>query len=87
MNTELFNPLDKRNLGLSIADAVFKQSVSPLKNLPAFNGAGVYAIYYCGAFSLYDKISQKNKKDFMQPIYVGKAVPAGARKGGFNLSR
>ena len=85
MNTELFNPLDKRNLGLSIADAVFKQNVHPLKDLPAFNGAGVYAIYYGGDFPLYDNIRKKNVNDFIQPIYVGKALPAGARKGGFDL--
>jgi len=85
VNTELFNPLDKHNLGLSIADTVFKQNVYPLKDLLAFSGAGVYAIYYGGDFPLYDNISQKNKNDFVQPIYVGKALPAGARKGGFDL--
>ena len=85
MKPEPFNPLDKRNLGISIADAVFKQDVHSLKNLPTFNGAGVYAIYYNGYFDLYCTISQKNQSDFTQPIYVGKAVPAGARKGGFDL--
>jgi len=85
MNTEIFNPLDKRNLGISIADAIFKQEVYPLKVLPSFNGAGVYAIYYNGDFQHYAKISEKNKKAFVQPIYAGKAVPEGARKGGIGL--
>jgi len=82
MEIELFNPLDKRNLGISIADAIFKQGVCPLKELQPFNGAGVYAIYYNGDFPLYEKISKKNKTSFTQPIYAGKAVPEGSRKGG-----
>ena len=85
MEVELFNPLDKRNLGLSIADSVFKQEVYPLKELNPFKGAGVYVIYYNGNFSLYEKISDKNKTSFVQPIYAGKAVPEGARKGGLGL--
>lgn len=82
---EIFNPLDKRNLGVSIADAIFKQEVYPLNSLPSFNGAGVYAIYYKGDFPLYKKISEKNIKDFIQPIYAGKAIPEGGRKGGLGL--
>jgi hypothetical protein len=56
MDTEIFNPLDKRNLGVSIADAIFKKEIFPLKELPPFNGAGIYAIYYKGNFPLYKKI-------------------------------
>ncbi|MDR1625974.1 MAG: Eco29kI family restriction endonuclease [Spirochaetia bacterium] len=51
----------------------------------SFNGAGIYAIYYKGDFPLYKKISEKNKKNFVQPIYAGKAIPEGGRKGGFGL--
>ena len=51
-----------------------------------FIGAGIYAIYYVGDFPLYAAIAEKNQNDkFQWPIYVGKAVPAGARKGGFGL--
>ena len=85
MEIDQFNPLDKRNLGISIADAIFKQNVYPLKELKPFSGAGVYAIYYNGDFPLYKKISEKNKISFTQPIYAGKAVPEGARKGGLGL--
>jgi hypothetical protein len=85
MDEEIFNPLDKRNLGVSIADAIFKKAVLPLKGLVSFNGAGIYAIYYKGSFSLYANISAKNKKDFVQPIYAGKAIPEGGRKGGLGL--
>jgi hypothetical protein len=85
MDMEVFNPLDKRNLGISIADAIFKKEIFPLKELPPFNGAGIYAIYYKGNFPLYKRISDKNKKDFVQPIYAGKAIPEGGRKGGLGL--
>jgi hypothetical protein len=86
MDEEIFNPLDKHNLGVSIADAIFKRKVYPLKSLPSFNGAGIYAIYYKGDFPLYKNISEKNKKYFVQPIYAGKAIPKGGRKGGLGLN-
>lgn len=80
-----FNPLDKTNLGESVAEAMLHQSVGPLPPSP-FIGAGIYAIYYIGVFPLYAELAEKNRDDeYHWPIYVGKAVPAGARKGGFGL--
>jgi len=82
---EPFNPLDKTNLGESVAEAMLCQPVGILPPAP-FIGAGIYAIYYVGDFPLYAEVVEKNKNDrFHWPIYVGKAVPAGARKGGFGL--
>jgi hypothetical protein len=79
-----FNPLDKRNLGESAGQAMLRQPVTPLGNLEVFNGAGIYAIYYTGDFHGYEVIAACNKeKRFNVPIYVGKAVPKGARKGGY----
>jgi hypothetical protein len=80
-----YNPLDKKNLATSVADALLEKPVGPLPP-EEFEGAGVYAIYYVGDFPPYQKISYKNRDNkFELPIYVGKAVPAGARKGGFGL--
>lgn len=81
---EPYNPLDKKNLGVSAATALLSSAVH---NLPPekFIGAGVYAIYYRGDFESYKKISEMNKDGFQVPIYVGKAVPAGARKGGLGM--
>ena len=81
---EPYNPLDKKNLGVSAATALLSSAVH---NLPPqkFIGAGVYAIYYRGDFEPYKKISQMNADGFQVPIYVGKAVPAGARKGGLGM--
>lgn len=81
-----YNPLDKRNLGASVAGALLRQPVGPLPPAEAFAGAGIYAIYYSGPFPLYAPISRKNRGGTPeQPIYVGKAVPAGARTGRFGL--
>jgi len=81
-----FNPLDKLNLAESLADAMLKGFVGPLPPIKRFEGAGIYAIYYAGDFQPYKLLARKNQgNDPTAPIYVGKAVPPGARKGGFGL--
>lgn len=81
-----FNPLDKTNLGESVAEAMLEQPVHHLPPDDAFIGAGIYALYYLGDFPLYREIAKLNRGDeYAWPIYVGKAVPAGARKGGYGL--
>lgn len=83
---EPFDPLHKLNLGHSVADALLGKPAVLLRELKPFEGAGVYAIYYIGNFTLYTPIRLANiGGKFSQPIYVGKAVPSGARKGGFGL--
>jgi Eco29kI restriction endonuclease len=78
-----FNPLDKKNLGASVAEAMLEQTAHPLGELKLFYGVGLYAIYYSGDFPPYSPLSQRNRNGlFEAPIYVGKAVPKGARKGG-----
>ena len=86
MDIKPYNPLDKINLGCSVADAMLESPVHPLGELKSFNGAGIYAIYYTGDFEAYKTLSIKNKNgNFEAPIYVGKAVSPGARKGNFGL--
>lgn len=77
-----FNPLEKTKLGESVANALLQ---GPLLALPPdpFRGAGVYAIYYTGTHPAYRAISHPSRPD--QPIYIGKAVPKGARKGHLDL--
>lgn len=80
-----YNPLHKRNLGESVAKALLSEPVVPLPP-DRFIGAGIYAIYYTGPFEAYEEIAKYNRDNkFLWPIYVGKAVPAGARTGGFGL--
>lgn len=77
-----FNPLDKKNLGAAVAEALLTGCAHPLGELTEFRGAGVYAIYYCGSFAAYAELARRNEGGvFTAPIYVGKAVPTGARKG------
>ncbi|BCN39432.1 hypothetical protein ALDI51_27510 [Alicycliphilus denitrificans] len=79
-----FNPLDKKNLGASVAEALVSQPVHQLGGLTTFFGSGIYAIYYRGPHVAYGPVSKPNQADKDNPtipIYVGKAVPQGARKG------
>ncbi len=87
MREELpFNPLNKQNLGVSVADALLGREVGPLPPTEPFIGAGIYTIYYAGDYPAYSRIADRNREGlYKAPIYVGKAVPAGARKGGFGL--
>ena len=82
---EPYNPLDKRNLGASVAATML---AAPIHSLPPepFIGAGVYAIYYRGDFAPYRRLAELNRDSYKVPIYVGKAVPAGARKGGLGMN-
>lgn len=83
-----FNPLDKRNLGTSVADALLQQPRVPVSLTERFVAAGIYAIYYDGAFKPYRRLVEHNRSHVGRevPIYVGKAIPRGARKGGFGLN-
>lgn len=78
-----YNPLEKENLGKSVADSLTKQESVPLGSIERFFGAGVYAIYYTGNFDAYAMIGVVNRgvAGPSTPIYVGKAVPTGGRKG------
>ena len=81
-NIENYNPLEKKHIGESVVRAMFDQPVTPLGAIEPFLGVGIYAIYYTGKFPPYITLSQSNENGkFGQPIYVGKAVPSGARKG------
>jgi len=80
-NESVFNPLAKRNLGKSVVDALLETTAMPLKAVGVFPGAGVYAIYYHGSFSSYGPLSKLNLPVATYPIYVGKAIPKGGRKG------
>lgn len=83
---EPFNPLEKRHLAESVAEALLSSRCEPLPPEEAFLGAGIYAIYYSGTFRPYQRVAKLNGAGKCRsPIYVGKAVPAGSRKGGLGL--
>jgi len=79
-----YNPLDKANLGESVANAILSQKYSSLPP-ERFFGVGIYAIYYFGEDPLYNLISEYNRTSKIGwPLYVGKAIPKGGRKGVFS---
>jgi hypothetical protein len=78
-----YNPLEKENLGKSVAEAMLAQPAVPMSDLQPFHGAGIYALYYAGSFVAYQAMASINQRQGPTvPIYVGKAIPAGGRKGG-----
>lgn len=77
-----FNPLDRVSLAASVAEALLSKSPVSMAAVPNFWGAGVYAIYYTGEFEPYKRIAdQNNNGKWGLPIYVGKAIPEGGRRG------
>jgi len=77
-----YKPLEKVNLGISVAQAMLAQDAQPLHDLLPFSGAGIYALYYHGDFAAYGKLADINQtQGATVPIYVGKAIPEGGRKG------
>ena len=82
-----FNPLDRHNLARAVAAQIEESDVLPLDVARTyvrdnnFPGAGVYAIYYDGDFEPYGKLAAANADGSKHPIYVGKAIPEGGRKG------
>jgi Eco29kI restriction endonuclease len=85
MNCGPYNPLDKLNLARSIETELLSREAVGFDQLSDVRGAGVYAIYYFGDFPAYSAIAAKNiEGKFCQPVYVGKAIPKGGRKGGIS---
>ena len=65
-----------------VKEAVEFLTQTPVHSLPPitdFAGVGVYALYYLDSFDHYSHIAHQNQQDYRQPIYIGKAVPAGWR--------
>lgn len=83
-NVHPFNPLEKKHLGTSTGIALSEQLAVPLGKLPQFSGGGIYALYYSGPFPHYKALTASCADGvFNVPIYVGKAIPEGSRRGGY----
>lgn len=82
---DAYNPLDKLNLGKSVVEALLESPATAMDDISPFGGAGIYAIYYLGSFEPYQQFAAFTVSPMQTPIYVGKAVPSGTRKGA-NLS-
>ncbi len=75
---EAYDPLDYKNLARSVVNTLLEATPTTLPPAESFTGSGVYALYYTGSLAFYSSLASS---DLRQPIYVGKAVPTGARKG------
>ena len=73
-----YDPLDYRNLTVSLVRELMGRSPARLPLATRFGGPGVYALFYDGDFKPYATL---RSPDATRPMYVGKAVPPGARKG------
>jgi len=65
----------------SVAEALLDRPLDSLANIATFDGAGIYAIYYSGQFAPYRLMSERNETAFEWPVYIGKVIPSGGRKG------
>jgi hypothetical protein len=75
---QAFNPLDYANLTKNVVEELMRQGPFALPPDRKFAGAGVYALFYVGND---DEYAAERSLGAKRPIYVGKAVPRGARKG------
>lgn len=73
---ELYDPLTYNNLMAGLVVHFERRPRKALGDTDDVEGPGIYALYYAGTFSPYASIANSE-----HPIYVGKAVPPGLRKG------
>lgn len=76
MSVKLYDPLTYENLMAGLALHFGEQPQVPLDGTADVTGPGIYALFYSGPFDTYSPISGTDA-----PIYVGKAVPPGSRRG------
>ena len=76
MTVELYDPLTYDNLMAGMVSHFEKQTIERLDTIVNIPGPGIYSLFYSGALPVYRPISGRE-----MPIYVGKAVPPGSRKG------
>ena len=79
--TALYDPLTYENLMFGLIVQFEKQPLEPFTTTVNVQGPGIYALFYRGQFGAYSPISCSET-----PIYVGKAVPPGARKGAATIN-
>ncbi|HMI20546.1 MAG TPA: Eco29kI family restriction endonuclease [Sphingomonas sp.] len=80
LDTNEFDPLAVENVGVTLAVELLER---PLQKMPpeAFNGAGVYALYYSGDHDAYAALRHLDEGRFKYPIYIGKAAGESAKQG------
>ena len=74
--TDYYDPLTWENLMAGLVAHFERQPRMSLTAVDTVRGPGIYVLFYNGTYSAYAPISGT-----LKPIYAGKAVPEGARKG------
>ena len=74
--SDYYDPLTWENLMAGLVVHFERQPCMSLTEVDTVRGPGVYVLFYKGPYPAYTPISGTPK-----PIYAGKAVPKGARKG------
>jgi len=74
-----YDPLEYSNLTINLVRELMSRGPYRLPLSNSFSGPGVYALFYSGNHEAYQKFTSP---DASKPLYVGKAVLPGARKGG-----
>ncbi len=74
--TTLYDPLTYDNLMAGLVLYFMKQKKVGLDQASGIEGPGIYSLYYAGTLPVYAPITNREV-----PIYVGKAIPPGSRKG------
>lgn len=82
VKAQIFNPF-KENVRDLLVSTFEKQSLLGLPPTSVDMGCGVYALYYKGPHKAYSPLVKSKK----YPIYVGKAVVPGGRKGGGDVKK
>ncbi len=75
---DAYDPLSYENLARSVVGALMEREPEGLPPGQPFAGPGVYALYYQGPFEAYQPLASPGCE---RPIYVGKAIAPGGRKG------
>ena len=75
--------IDYNKLTLNCVQELMRCQRKPLAEIiqTPFSGAGVYAIFYNGSSPLYTRLQDTEDLKEWYPIYDGKAIPKGGRKG------
>lgn len=74
--SDLYDPLTYENLMAGLVVHFERQPRVQLDTVGDVDGPGIYALFYNGEHDAYQSIAST-----AAPIYVGKAVPPGSRKG------
>jgi hypothetical protein len=71
---QLSDPLFLKSVAKTITDSLLGSERVPLTNISAFDGSGLYAIYYDGKSPLYNDLKLADVDLKQAPLYIGKAM-------------